>query len=113
MPTAGALAAAVLLLAGCGDTPTGVSAIPGRTFSVVLGQGLDLRLQNIGPGEYRAPPTISSGAVRFRSVELVTPAVPAGETQLFHFLAVAPGRAIITFEHTIQTSPVIDTVDVR
>jgi hypothetical protein len=105
---------ATVLLAACGsDTPTGVSGIPSRTLTALRGQLVDIRLQTIGPGEYDSLPTISSPAVRFRGASEVTPAVPAGATQLFHFLAIAPGRAIITFRHNVQPTPVIDTVDVQ
>ena len=110
----GVLIVAALGLAQCStDGPTGLSGIPGRTFVAVVGQVVDIRLQTIGPGEYGTPPTISTAAIQFRGVSLVTPAVPAGNTQLFRFLAVAPGRAIITFQHSVQPVPVIDTVDVH
>ncbi len=103
-----------LLLAGCdSETPTDTNGNSGRTFTVKTGQEFEIRLQSIGPGEYRSPPGVSSSAVRFREVRLATPHVPAGVTQLYRFEALAPGRAIVIFRHTEQSSTVIDTVDVQ
>jgi hypothetical protein len=51
--------------------------------------------------------------VRFLEVRLVTPAVPAGPTQRFRFVAVRPGQAIIVFHHTEQGQVVEDTVNVH
>jgi hypothetical protein len=105
---------ASLLLAGCGsETPTDTSGNSGRAFTVKAGQEFEIRLQSIGPGEYRSPPSVSSNAVRFREVRLATPHVPAGVTQLFRFEAIAPGRAIVIFRHSEQSPTVIDTVDVQ
>jgi hypothetical protein len=105
---------AAVLLAGCGtETPTDPTGSSGRTFTVQAGQNLEIRLQSIGPGEYRSPPSISSGAIEFRGVSLAAPHVPAGVTQLFHFQAITPGRAIVVFRHSEQAPTVIDTVDVR
>jgi hypothetical protein len=103
-----------LLLTACGSEGlTGPPESSGRAFIVQAGQQLEIRLQSIGPGEYRSPPSVSSPVISFQSVSLATPPVPAGLTQLFRFQAVAPGRAIVTFRHSEQSAPVIDTVDVR
>jgi hypothetical protein len=105
---------AALLFAGCGsETPTDTTGSSGRAFTVQAGQELEIRLQSIGPGEYRSPPSVSSNAIRFRDVSLATPHVPAGVTQLYRFEAIAPGRAIVVFRHSEQSFTVIDTVDVQ
>jgi hypothetical protein len=107
------LVPSLLVLPGCGDsTPTEVNGSPARLLQVPVGQRIDLRLQTVGPGEYRAPPTISSSAVSFLGVELVTPAVPAGVTQRVHLQAVSPGRAIVRFEHSVG-QVLVDTIDVQ
>ena len=107
------LALAGLVLAGCGEGPTDPADSRGRAFTVGVGGELEIRLQSIGPGEYRSPPAISSGAIRFREVRQAPVFVPAGATQLFRFQAVTRGRAIVVFRHTDQSALVIDTVDVR
>jgi hypothetical protein len=56
---------------------------------------------------------VSSAAVRFLDVRLVTPAVPAGPTQRFRFEAVGPGLAVIVFHHTVQGPAIEDTIDVH
>jgi hypothetical protein len=112
--TGSVLFMAALFLARCSSgTPTDTSGSSGRTFAVAAGQDVGIRLQNIGPGEYLAPPAISSAAIRFEAVSLVTPAVPAGKTQLFRFRALRPGRALVTFRHSEQSATVIDTVEVQ
>lgn len=113
------LLSALAVLAACSDDLVGANGTPSRSFSIKTGQTLALTLQTIGPGEYARPPSISSASLSFVDVSLVTPAVPAGVTQRFRFRAEAPGRAIITFEHTGQGSDsgagltVQDTVEVR
>ena len=105
---------ATLLFAGCGsETPTDPTGRSGRAFTVQAGQELEIRLQSIGPGEYRSPPSVSSSAIRFRDVSLAAPHVPAGVTQLFRFQAVGAGRAIVVFRHSEQSPTMIDTVDVQ
>ena len=104
---------ALLTLAACGqDTPTSVNGVPARTLEATVGQAVNIRLQTIGPGEYRTPPAVSAPAVQFLGVELVAPAVPAGVTQLFRFQAVSPGRAVVTFQHTVGTG-LVDTIEVQ
>lgn len=107
------LVPSLLALAGCGDSaPTDVNGSPARLLQASVGERLDLRLQTVGPGEYHTPPTILSSAVSFLSAELVTPAVPAGVTQRVHLQAVAPGRAIVRFEHSVGEA-LVDTIDVQ
>ncbi len=108
--TGGVLVVTALSLARCGsDAPTTPSGTYGETFAVRPGQELEIRLQNIGPGEYRVPPAISSPSVRYQGVTFGDP-VPAGLTQLFYFQAVKVGRALVTFRHSEQPKTVIDTI---
>ena len=100
-------------LAGCGQGPFEANGIPSQTLSMMAGRELDLTLQTIGPGEYVSPPSVSSAVLRFLSVRLVTPPVPAGVTQRFRFEAVAPGTAVIVFHHTDDDPTIEDTVDVN
>jgi hypothetical protein len=110
----GFLVLTTLCLAGCGSEElTNPAGSSGRAFSVEAGQDFEIRLQSLGPGEYRSPPAISSGAIRFGGVRLTPPHVPAGVTQLFRFQAVTPGRAIVVFRHSGHSVTVIDTVDVH
>ena len=74
------LPAAVLLVACGSEAPAEPGGSAGRTFVVRVGHEFEIRLQSIGPGEYRAPPSISSGAIRFHGATLATPPVPAGLT---------------------------------
>jgi hypothetical protein len=103
-----------LMMAACATKdPTGLSAAPGRTFSVTVGQTLALRLQNVGPGQYVDPPQLSTAAVRFVSVSQVGPSVPAGITQLFRFQGVTAGRAIVSFQSSGTSGAIVDTIDVN
>ena len=106
----------ITFLAACGsDNPVGISITGGtsRTFTVPAGSQFSVTLQTIGPGEYSSPPALSSSAVQFRDMAGVCPCVPAGPTQSFRFLAVAPGSAIVRFTHTDRNPMVEDTVLVR
>jgi hypothetical protein len=101
------------LVAGCGSDIVSENGVPDRTFALAVGSQLELTFQSIGPGEYLSPPAISSGAVEFLEVSLLTPGVPAGVTQRFRFRAALPGQAVITFQHTGQNPTVKDTVNVQ
>lgn len=106
----------IALLASCGsDNPVAISITgdTSRAFTVPAGSQFSVTLQTIGPGEYASPPSLSSSAVQFRDVADVSPYVPAGPTQRFRFLAVAPGSTIVRFTHTGSTPIVEDTVLVR
>lgn len=107
---------AIVTASACGETnPVSVS-IKGSTsqsLTVTAGTPFSVTLQTIGPGEYISPPTVSSGAVHFLDVSLVSPYVPAGPTQRFRFDATARGKAIIVFQHTGNNRAVEDTIDVR
>ena len=108
------VALALALALGCGsDDLVTANGAPDRSLSLAPGQQLELTLQSIGPGGYISPPAISSPAVQFIDVVVVTPAVPAGVTQRFRFRAVAPGQAVVTLQHTGQSAAVEDTINVR
>ncbi len=101
-----------LLSEACSD-PLEVNGAPPRTLALQVGQEVDMRLQTVGPGEYSSPPTISSSAVRFLGASVVGPYVPAGPTQVFRFMAVARGQAVVTFHHTDDDPEVRDTMNVH
>ena len=100
-------------LTGCGLGPLEANGLPSHTLSITAGRDLEITLQTIGPGEYASPPLVSSGGVRFLGARLVTPAVPAGPTQLFRFEAVSQGVAVIVFHHTGQNPTIEDTIVVH
>lgn len=109
-----ALVLAVLVLPAChADRVVAVNGRTSRTLSTSVGAEVDITLGTVGPGEYASPPSVSSPSVRFVGVSYVSPAVPAGPTQLFRFEAVSKGRAIILFRHTNDDPVVQDTIDVR
>ncbi|HEX6532976.1 MAG TPA: hypothetical protein VF041_00180 [Gemmatimonadaceae bacterium] len=103
-----------LALPAChADRVVAVNGRMSRTLSTQVGSEVDITLGTVGPGEYASPPSVSSPSVRFVSVSYVSPAVPAGPTQLFRFEAVSKGRAVIVFRHTDDDPVVQDTIDVR
>ena len=103
-------------LAACSSAlPTTENATSSRTVAVV-GQAVDITLQNVGPGAFATPPDVSSAAVRYVTVVAAPPYVPAGETQRFSFVAVQSGRAIVTFRQSgspLDNRTVVDTIDVK
>jgi hypothetical protein len=106
----------VFLVEACGSnsvSPLEVIGAPPRTFTIAVGQQVDIQMGSVGPGEYVSPPTLMGSAIDFLGVSLATIQVPAGETQLFHFKGVAPGQAIVRFHNTNQSADVSDTVVVR
>jgi len=106
----------ILIASACGErNPVSVSikGSTNQTLTVPAGTQFTVTLQTIGPGEYGSPPTVSSGAVDFLDVSLVSPYVPAGPTQRFRFDATTRGKGIIVFQHTGNNPTVEDTVDVR
>lgn len=103
-----------LVVAGCrSSSPVEVADASSRSFSLVVGQELDIRLQSIGPGEYSSPPTLTGSAVRFISASMVGPFVPAGVTQVFRFRTMARGTTVIEIRHTGNNRAVNDTVTVH
>jgi hypothetical protein len=84
----------------------------GRVLSVRPGEEIHVTLQTIGPGEYELP-HVSSSAVVFLGVSILTPQNPGGPRQLFQFRVVAAGHADISFPHTGQNPRFAITVDVH
>lgn len=105
-------AALTILLPGACSSPLAITGGSSHTVRATVGQELDITLQTIGPGEYVSPPSISSTAVRFLDVTLVSPHVPAGPTQRFRFKAAELGTAIIVIRHSDDDPTVTDTVEV-
>jgi hypothetical protein len=85
----------------------------GRLLSVALGDEIHVTLQTIGPGEYDELPNVSSPAVIFVRVSMLTPPNPGGPRQLFQFRAVTAGHAVVSISHTGQNPQFGITVDVR
>ena len=102
-----------LILACNSDDIVSANGTPERTFSLKMGQELELTLQSIGPGDYTSPPLISTASIKFLEVTLIGPPVPAGVTQRFRFSAVSPGEAVITFQHSGNNPTIQDTVDIH
>src|SRR5512139_3748108 len=103
------IAAVTVVLAACNSQS--VIAVRGADETlrtVPVGADVRITLQNVGPGEYTAPPQVSSTALRYESVSLVSPYVPAGPTQEFRFRAVSRGQAIVVFTHTGYNATVTD-----
>jgi hypothetical protein len=112
------LFAAVTVAACNGDSsnPLEVNgAATARSSSIAVGQEIDIYMQNIGPGVYTVPPTLSGSAIEYLTETTPEPPDPGGVRQLFHFKGVASGTTIITFQSTggFAPSTVVDTVNVR
>lgn len=99
-------------LLGCSDLLVETDGGAG-TFSLQVGQELEITLHTVGGGEYRSPPQVSSGALRFLDVRVVGPYVPSGPHQRFRFAAMRSGRAIVRFHHSQQGPTVEDTVNIH
>lgn len=109
----------LLLLApvGCADQPTGVTAPAERylpTLSLSIGQQVDIVPDR--RAQYHSQPAMSSSAVRFLGMSRVTiynPGGPAGEVQVYHFVARAGGQTVVTLRYTDGRPAVGDTINVR
>ena len=115
----GVVMVGILWMAGCGSpsSPSGNelslgSGDNGRVLSVRPGDEIHVTLQTIGPGEYELS-NVSSSAVVFLGVSILTPANPGGPRQLFQFRVVTLGQADISIRHTGQNPRFGITVDVR
>ena len=89
-----------------------------ETFTrVAVGQRVNVTLFTVGPGEFDSLPTLSSSNLRFLDVAVVGPYVPAGPRQLFRFTAAAPGRVVVSFQHSEgidgKRYVVVDTIEIR
>ena len=114
---AGALLGLVLI--ACAQAPLGgsstlvVRSTADQSIRVGVGQELDLTVGTVGPGEYMAPPLISSDALRFLDAQIVAPHLPSGPTQLFRFQGQAPGTAVLIIQHSGTNPAIRDTVIVQ
>ena len=111
-----AIIAASMTIVACNarvTAPVEVTSTVTPTFTLDVGQELDITLGTFGSGSFDSLPTVSSSAVRFLDAAFVRPYVPAGPRQLFRFAAQRPGRAILTFRHSDSGVVVSDTVIVR
>ena len=103
-----ALALSILLNACSHDRIPLTNADDGRTITLGVGDGIDITLGTVGPGEYGTP-EVFSPSIRFVSVEGAGPYTPAGPRQLFHFEAAARGQATIVIPHVGGYSPASST----
>jgi hypothetical protein len=97
----------------CSKGPLEVRGSQSQTFRIAVGQELDLTVGTVGPGEYKAPPTISSNALRFLDVQFVGPYTPGGPNQLFRFRGQSRGTVLVEIEHSGNNPTIVDTVIVR
>jgi hypothetical protein len=109
---------ALLWTTGChSHGPFEAYGAPSGTFSIAVGQELDIQLRTVGPGEYVSPPTLDGATVAFLRVTAGT-TVPSGVQQVFHFEGVSSGPTILVFHNTnppggFAHPDVIDTVNVH
>ena len=111
---------AIFVITGCGSpsSPSGNelrldNGDNGRRLSVKSGNEIRVTLQTIGPGQYDELPSLSSPAVMFLRVSLLTPANPGGPRQLFEFRAAAAGDAVVSIPHTGQNPRFEIIIEVR
>ena len=119
-------AAAVFLVAasGCGRNPSFSGPVPpgtlhdlnngnaGQTVAVAWGDTVDITLQTIGPGEYGTP-ELSSPAIHFEKMLPARVILPAGPTQIYQFVARAPGMAVISIPHSYRSAVFIVSIEVN
>jgi hypothetical protein len=111
-----ALLAAFVIAACHGPSPFEVYGPTTATFSIAIGQDIDIHMQTVGPGDFGSPPTLSGSAIEFLGVG-PGPGTndPGGIVQVFHFKGVVSGRTIVTFQRVNQdmSGNVVDTVTVQ
>jgi len=114
------LVLALLPLAGvaCTDHATMATSVPElrymQALSLSVGQRADITPER--RAEYDSLAGMSSSAVAFLGMErvtLYTPEGPAGQVQVYHLLAMATGRTVVTLRQTDGTAGVQDTVNVQ
>lgn len=108
-----AVLATATRLAACATEPLTVRSTQGQTLTLSVGQELNLKVGTVGPGEYAAPPSISSPVLRFLDAKVVPPYLPSGPTQLFRFQAEARGSALVVITHSGDNPTIQDTVVIR
>lgn len=109
-----------LMLLGLACHPASIAGITvdghSRTVTAMLGQEVRITLWAVGPGEYEAPPQVTSPILAFITASYIPPYTPGGANQEFRFAAEGRGRAIVHFRRVLNDSliaTVEDTVDVR
>lgn len=107
-----------LAAAACCSQPTSVTIGPAerylQTLSLSVGQRADITPDM--QAQYDSLPVVSSSAVAFLGMDrvaLYTPGGPAGEMQVYRFVAAAQGRTVMTLRYTDGTAALQDTIDVR
>lgn len=118
MRIASSIAATIILATACGPEPLGVVVgTPGDTLQIAVNQQLEIALQNIGPGEYLSPPTITSESdgtvLRFLDAALACPCPPAGIRQRFRFEGRTRGVATVAFRQSYNDRVVTAVVSVH
>jgi|ERR1035437_1691327 hypothetical protein len=106
---------AAFIVEAC-HNPTGPLAVhgaPSESFSIVVGQEIDITMYTVGPGQYVSPPELTGSAIDFLDMSYPAGQNPGGPTQLYRFKGVASGQTIILFHNTIGQRDVSDTVAVR
>lgn len=83
------------------------------TTTIATGEQLRITVGTIGPGSYDSLPSISSSALRFLDMTYPPGQVPAGPTQLFRFVGIQTGTAIISFHQSFTNRLIEDTIVVR
>ena len=106
-------AALAFALGACTKEPLAVRSTQSQTFKITVGQELDLTVGTVGPGQYEAPPSISSNALQFLDAAIVGPYTPGGPQQLFRFKGQTRGTAVVVIQHSSGGPTIQDTVDVR
>jgi hypothetical protein len=84
-----------------------------QRIRIDVGQELDLTLLTVGAGQYMAPPSISSGALRFLDAQIVPRRLTSGSEQLFRFQGKSPGMVVVTIQHSGASPTIRDTVVVE
>jgi hypothetical protein len=84
-----------------------------QRIRIDVGQELDLTLLTVGAGQYMAPPSISSGALRFLDAQIVPRRLTSGSEQLFRLQGKSPGMVVVTIQHSGASPTIRDTVVVE
>jgi hypothetical protein len=84
-----------------------------QRIRIDVGQELDLTLLTVGAGQYMAPPSISSRALRFLDAQTVPRRLTSGSEQLFRFQGTSPGIVVVTIQHSGASPTISDTVVVE
>jgi hypothetical protein len=105
---------AALRLAGCGsETPTDTTGSSGRAFTVRPARSSRFGSRAIGPGGYRFPRKQLLECHHIPRHQAGNAACSCRPHATLRFQTIAPGRAIVVFQHSEQSSTVVDTGDVQ